>query len=236
MSARTLHWTEWDFSGVPKAEWGVCLSYELSRESEADKARVEAARAARPTLCFDDQFDPEFMLGYGSSLPECAFWPEFPKKPFQKISALTRARRARDCAPRPWSIVREVMEQRNFEPHSDELAPEFWAHSNEKFSYIALEISRNVTRSAFLKACSALWDRHHNPDIPVESGRGRTSDMERLKWLGAWRLLRHTRGDMQKAAGIFLGRGQGPLYLSERGWSKAVCAAEKLLKRGASPS
>lgn len=236
MSARTIHWAEWDFSDVPKREWSICLNYELSRESEATKARVAAARSKWPDICFEEQFDFGFFLPEERChLPECAYWPEFPK-PFQKIKASIRAPRVKMLNVKPLPIVRELMEQRNYDPFPDEIMPEFWPHSTENYTYIALEIYRNATRSAFLEACGELWNQCHNPDIPVASGQGRTSDIERLKWLGAWRLLKHTRGDTQKAQRICDVRGKDPLYLSEKGWRKARAAAAELLKCEASPS
>jgi hypothetical protein len=214
MSARAIHWHEWDFRAVPKNEWAICLRYELSRV--VDQAAIRAARAARPELAFDDCFDPALL---GENIPDFAFWPEFPA-PYQRIKATVRAARAIAWNGEPMKLVREA-----------EVRPDFEAYFTEHYSYVALEISRNASREAFLRACAELWEKHRNRGIPVMSGQGKTTDNERLKWLGAWRILRHTTGDAAKAAQVCKVRGV-ELYLSEKGWRKAAAAAERLLKGG----
>jgi hypothetical protein len=219
MSAKTIHWREWDFRGVEDNELAICLEYELSRESEEVQAAVTAARAARPDICFEEIREPSLRLG--DNLPDCAYWPEFPK-PYLSIPARERALRAKELAVEPYKHIRTVVAR-------EDLA-DGYASDCGRFYYVAVGIDRASTLNAFLESCRELWDRHHNPELPQVTGQGRTSDRERLKWLGAWRILRFTKGDVSKAAQVCKARGVPSLYLSEKGWRKAAAAAERLLK------
>jgi hypothetical protein len=221
MSRKEIHWREWDFRDVPEPELEICLAYELAREG-VSKAAVESWREANADLLESyDQNDPGLHLAH--EMPgwaHWAWWTEFPK-PYQSVPAPARAAYAMEHATKSFSPAREVRVRPDFEPYSD-----------DKYSYVALELFRCSSRNAFLEACGELWDKHKNPELPQVTGQGKTSDRKRLQWLGAWRLLKHTRGDIAKAQQICKERGRDSLYTSDKGWRGAAADAERLMKNG----
>ena len=213
-----IGWREWDFSEniLPDCETAVCLSYELSRESDmAIKAAAEW-RTVKGALSFESINDPSIRIG--TDLLDCFFWPEFPA-PYLSIDKNERTYRADLVRCDPFQNVHVV------NPSGDVDA----ITNSESHARVSLEIYRGVSENAFLAECAALRASFFKPTAaPRASVFQRTSDRECLRWLGVWRILKSTDGNVEEAVSISKARGQVP-YTSVKGWRGAAKKGEALV-------
>jgi hypothetical protein len=225
---------EWDFSECADDEIEFCCFYEYARESEATIKRVTSYRlkGAWETDLYPgdaEYYRTNWFLSFFRHLVE------FPDKPWLVLKPQKRKRICAEC--REWEGSFISVDPERLNNGDDAPYPYFPTDTGSLslHSVHAVEIDWTESLDAIKKAFAQWLQKNQPTSELIWEKRGRVSDRELLKYLGALRLLRAFH-DWQKADEYAAAKGSGtkwtPSYIDHAGWIRARKKATEMIQNG----
>jgi len=239
---------EWNFSDCPEEQLLPCLCYETWREQKEVFRKISKYRE-NPTKFIREhehryrgEWWMEKAIGCGRCCPSWLWsaFPEFPQTPWLAIHKETRVERISNR----WNAY--LKRRKSLEASVENL-------KDAEGNYQSFVIDRQMGRQRFpillayavikvdwSKSDSELMDRFAlflkawRPETAqVKERRGKTSERDRLKQLGAWRLLRHCGGNWELAAQMSIAAypddpDAESLYSNQSAWLRAAAKAKRM--------
>ncbi len=225
---------EWDFSDCPNGEVEYCCYYEYARESEGIRQRVAAKRAsiASPFTLY-----PGDLVYYETEWFEAFFekLPEFPDVPWLSIKPNIRKAACDSC--REWEGPFQSVSPERL-PVEEDSPPVHYPTDVGALSLHTVhtvEVDWTATDDA-IELRFRQWVKDNRPTAElIWEKRGRVTDRELLKFLGASRLLGHFHNKWDDVVNWVEEHGRGtihtPNYSDQSGWLRASKKAKSLMKQ-----
>lgn len=225
---------EWNWQNCPDRQLPYCLEYELFREPEAEPVRIEVAALRRRFRCRDraalvECFQPgeTALVGWAARL--LLLFPEWPATPWLGIPEETRDKRLAHITGEelPPDIAACWFHLRDEGDHG-ELADKVKLHNGDGGETVFVHRVNWAQSNTKLAGEFRRWLEKNRPRTKTKKQsfkRGRTSERDLLKALGARRILKH--GNCNSAPELAPGK---TLYFQESAWYRAKGAADRLLR------